>query len=255
MFKDEIIEMMIKAIRNIKYEKIINEGKSILGKNPTGDETLVFDKMIEAQIADSLAQQGFEGEIRGEEKEIYGGKSEKGVILIDPVDGSRNALRGIPFYATLIGYAEKDNINSISRAVIYAPALNKMYIAIKGQGAYLLMENKKTRLTIPQDTFLKPLIEVVSNYTLKYTNIIRKLGKIRKMGSIGLAIVMAAEGALDAVIDIGKISRVTDTAPSLLVLSEAGGRIILDKNSSLNPRERINFIAGKQKLVNEVYYK
>jgi len=252
MYKDRILEAMLKAVREINYEEIINEGKEIIGRNPSGDETLRFDKNIENRIVSSLRNNGFKGVIRGEEKESYGGNIEEGIIIIDPIDGSLNALRGLPLYATLIAYAEKDSINSVSRAIVHAPALRRTYMAIKNKGAYVLINNEVKRLELPPKALLKPIIEVVSTYTFKYTRRLVKYGKIRRFGSIGLAIVFVAEGAIDAVIDIGKRARVPDVIAPFLILSEAGGKIIVNEKNSLSPRGRLNFIAGRPDLVEQL---
>lgn len=252
MISDSIIKSMINAVRKIDYCNIIKEGKELIGYNPSGDETLRFDKMIEGLIVKYLRESGYDGVIRGEEKESYLGDKKKGIIIIDPIDGSLNALRGIPFYATLIAYAEGEFLSDVTRAIVYAPALNKIYVAIKNKGAYKLEKNKLERIKITDSYLLKPIINVSSVYTFKFTRILSRYGKIRRIGSIGLAIAFASEGLIDVVIDLGKRARVPDVAAPFLILMEAGGKIVRDNKISLDPKNRLNFIVGKEKMVNKL---
>jgi len=252
MIDDFIIKSMIDAVRKINYDDIIEGGKELIGYNPSGDETLGFDKMIEGLIVKYLRESGYKGIIRGEEKESYLGDKKDGIMIIDPIDGSLNALRGIPFYATLIAYAEGEFLSDVTRAIVYAPALNKIYVAIKNKGAYKLEKNELRRIKIPDNYLLKPIIDVSSVYTFKFAKILARYGKIRRIGSIGLAIAFASEGLIDVVIDLGKRARVPDIAAPFLILMEAGGKIVRDDKIPLDPRTRLNFIVGREKIVNEL---
>src|SRR5438552_4091122 len=53
--------------------------------------------------------------------------------IIDPIDGTKNFIRGIPYFATLIGLEED---GEISAGVLYAPAVNDLLYAEKGGGAF-----------------------------------------------------------------------------------------------------------------------
>ncbi len=249
---DLIVRAMLLSVKKIDYGEVIKGGKELIGYNPSGDETLRFDEMIEGLIAKYLREHGYKGIIRGEEKESYLGDESEGIIIIDPVDGSLNALRDIPFYATLIAYAEGDRLDDITRAVVHAPALNKTYVAIRDKGAYLLEGEKTRRISIPDNYLLKPIIDISSVYTFRFAKKIARHGKLRRIGSIGLAIVFAAEGLIDAVIDLGRRARVPDVAAPFLVLLEAGGEIVMEKDIPLDPRSRLSFIAGRRELVKKL---
>jgi len=252
MFEDSILEIMIKAVHKINYEKIISEQRELAGENISGDTTFGFDRAIEEKIAVYLIEQGFEGTVIGEEVQSYGGSEEKGIILIDPIDGSTNALRGLPFYASLIAYAEKKNLSEISRAVVFVPALNKLYYAVKRKGAYLVEGSSEKRLVLSDKKNFKYVIDMASAYTCTYANILSKFGKVRRLGSIGLAITFVAENLMDLVVDIGRYGRLLDVAAPFLILKEAGGKIITDL-TDFNAHMTLNFIVGKNKLVDSIY--
>ncbi|MHA1615994.1 MAG: inositol monophosphatase family protein [Candidatus Njordarchaeales archaeon] len=249
MDPEKLLDILLEILRSIDYKRILQQ-RGIRGYNPSGDESFLFDVIVEERIAKMLRKKQFEGEIRGEEKGNYGGDPSKGIIIIDPVDGSTNAHQGIPFYATLIAYAENDHLNDIQLGIAYAPSLRKTYWAIRGKGAYLINGENVRKLTIPREkTLPRPLIEVTSTYTLKHADKINKIGKIRHFGSIGLATCLAAEGKLAAVIDIGRRTRIPDIAAPSLIIREAGGDIVIDTKRPLEPTTRLNFIAGHKEFV------
>ena len=70
--------------------------------------------------------------------------------IIDPIDGTRSFIRGIPFFATLIALEEDGEITT---GVIYAPALDDLLYAQKGQGAF----DRGGRLRVSTIDTLAPL--------------------------------------------------------------------------------------------------
>ena len=90
------------------------------------------DRECEACIVDVLRMQfpdyGFLGEELGEQP---GNRSVRWII--DPIDGTKNFIRGIPFFATLIALEEDGEVTA---GVMYAPALDDLLYAQKGQGAF-----------------------------------------------------------------------------------------------------------------------
>jgi len=252
---DKILTIILQSLERINYREIIKFGKETVGKNISGDKTFRFDKIIEESIVRNLRNLGFRGLIRGEENPDYGGDIKEGVILIDPIDGSSNALRGIPYYATLIAYAERDSIESVTRAVVYAPELKEKYVAMLGEGAYLIKNNIIQRLMITDAKSPVALIEVLSAYSLQFSREIFRFGKIRRLGSAGLAIVYTASNLLDAVMDIGRVMRMPDIAAPYLILKEAGGEAIIEPKKPLRADIRVNLLMGKPSLVRVLYRK
>lgn len=91
------------------------------------------DRECESQIVEILSARfpdvGFLGEEHGER---FGTRNARWII--DPIDGTKNFIRGIPFFATLIALEEEGEITA---GVMYAPALNDLLYARKGQGAFV----------------------------------------------------------------------------------------------------------------------
>jgi histidinol-phosphatase len=97
------------------------------------DETPVTaaDRGAERLIRELIAQQYPDDAILGEEE---GGSQAADRWVIDPIDGTKSFVSGVPLYATLLSY----ELNGEPIAgVCYFPALDEMLYAEKGQGAYL----------------------------------------------------------------------------------------------------------------------
>src|SRR5262245_49889727 len=90
------------------------------------------DRECEAKIIEILSARfpeiGFLGEELGER---VGTRNARWII--DPIDGTKNFIRGIPFFATLIALEEAGEVTA---GVMYAPAINDLLYARKGQGAF-----------------------------------------------------------------------------------------------------------------------
>ncbi len=90
------------------------------------------DRECEAKIRETLSARFPEYGFLGEEMGACPGKVDVRWI-IDPIDGTKNFIRGIPFFAILIGLEEAGEITA---GVMYAPAINDLLYARKGQGAF-----------------------------------------------------------------------------------------------------------------------
>src|SRR5690606_18538622 len=89
------------------------------------------DLAVEDAIREVLAEHRPEDTVAGEER---GGSSDTGrVWVVDPIDGTKNVLRGVPAWATLIALVE-DNRPLVG--VVSAPALGKRWWAERGAGAH-----------------------------------------------------------------------------------------------------------------------
>jgi histidinol-phosphatase len=90
------------------------------------------DRECEAKIIEILSQRfpayGFLGEETGERAGQGNAR-----WIIDPIDGTKNFIRGIPFFATLIALEENGDITA---GVVSAPAIDDLLYARKGQGAF-----------------------------------------------------------------------------------------------------------------------
>jgi myo-inositol-1(or 4)-monophosphatase len=154
-------------------------------------------------------------------------KGERGTIFLDPVDGTFNAVAGIPFYALSIAYSEE---GEVQQAFVRNLASGETFTAIRGQSA--LCNNKPIHVST-----VKNLDEcAMSVYGRKFdpTRVMQLGQKIRRwrlFGASALELCYVGCGRIDGFIDLRDTLRVTDAAAGMLVCTEAGG-IVSDLDGS-----------------------
>lgn len=148
-------------------------------------------------------------------------KNESIYWAVDPLDGTTNFIRHIPFFAVSIALI-KDN--SPILGVIFNPITNELYTSEMGKGARL--NNNKIKVSEE-----KSVVCVNTGYAAennkKYAEVNAKVANenytIRKMGSTACELAMIARGAADGFICWG--DALWDHAAGILLVREAGGNV------------------------------
>ena len=146
---------------------------------------------------------------------------ERGTIFLDPVDGTFNAVTGIPFYAISIAYAEDAEIQ---QAFVRNLASGETFTAIKGK--FARCNDRPIRVSDVMN-----LDEAaMSVYGRKFdpTRVMQLGQKIRRwrlFGASALELCYIGCGRIDGFIDLRGTLRVTDAAAGMLVCTEAGGKV------------------------------
>jgi histidinol-phosphatase len=90
------------------------------------------DRGVERALRDQLATHRPDDSILGEEYGSQGDSSRRWIL--DPIDGTKNYVRGVPVWACLIALEEDGDVTV---GVVSAPALSRRWWAAKGEGAYV----------------------------------------------------------------------------------------------------------------------
>ncbi len=203
-----------------------------LGKGASGDKTFPIDKKAEDIIIDSLESLKEPLNIISEEygyKEISGGGRH---ILIDPIDGSKNAITGIPFYCSSIAVAEGNTIGSICLAYIINLLTGDEFWAERGKGAFF---NGESIYSQKDDIFY--LIAYEAQMPKRdIPQIIKLLSEARRtrcLGATALDIAYVAYGSVSVFISPAP-SRSFDFAAGWLLVKEAGGAFTDLKGNSID---------------------
>lgn len=159
--------------------------------------------------------------------------------VIDPIDGTVNYAKGIPFYGISIGIRyQKDTVVGL----VHAPKLRETYEAIKGEGAFLNGEKITVSTTDKLDRAVLatgfPYDKGVDedNNLPHFQVILPKIGGIRRLGSAALDLCQVATGRLDGYWEL-KLND-WDVEAGLLIVEEAGGK------TSVKREEKGLFIIG-----------
>ena len=247
VFMDEDIKLLANKTVESIYRKIkkaasndFNKFGSTVGLGADGTVTKFIDKIAEDVALRLIKKSKLKVNILSEEAGFVDNGGEYTFVL-DPIDGTRNAYRGIPFYSVSLAVG-KTSLSDVEYGLVKNIPTGDTYIAVKDQGAYL----NKSRFAVPE----VPDKEILSSLTLgvnydKKTLSLAKKDKVRSLGSASLEMCMVATGALDYYVVGKEYIRVIDIAASTLIVREAGGVVTnilgetLDMDFNLEDRSSV----------------
>ncbi len=195
--------------------------KKALGTGAGGDRTYEVDRKAEEIIISSLEALREPLTIISEEAGIVelsgGGKR----VIIDPIDGSRNAISGIPFYCASVAVADGDTIGDIALSFVVNLINGDQFWAEKGSGAFL---NGGWIRTQKDDEFYLVAYEAQApgRDIRKILPLLAKSRKTRCLGATALDMACLACGAVSVFVSPSP-SRSFDFAGGFLLVKEAGG--------------------------------
>lgn len=143
-------------------------------------------------------------------------------LIIDPIDGTRNFVRGVPVFATLLAV---EAAGVIEAGVVSAPALGQRWHAARGAGAW----NGRRRLAVSRVTQLERAHLFHGSVggageENPLPGLLPLAGRVERTRGFGdfYQHVLVAEGAGEIAVD--PVVQAWDIAPLLLLIEEAGGR-------------------------------
>src|ERR687897_1593862 len=283
-----ILDILIESSKNV-YSEIkdllgTSEGASKISLGAGGDISRKIDIVAEKAVLNTIKSSNISPVIIGEECGIvnlnksYSSSSpsssssnnnDNGFVIMDAVDGTTNAIRGIPFSCCSLAFANEFKLSSVTDAVVLDLFTGDIYSASKQKGSFF--NNKKISVRNEKDfsslTSLEDLksIDVLigTNVSGVPPNILDEISKvisfsshIRHFGANALELCYFARGFMDAYIDIrGKI-RSTDMAAAYLIAKEAGGKLYSSNgqelDSELGLKNKLSFYAVSNKRLFDV---
>jgi myo-inositol-1(or 4)-monophosphatase len=270
-----ILDILIESSKNV-YNEIkdllgTSEGASKISLGAGGDISRKIDIVAETAVLNTIKSNNISPVIIGEEcgivnlnKSSSSNNNDNGFVIMDAVDGTTNAIRGIPFSCCSLAFANEFKLSSVTDAVVLDLFTGDIYSASKQKGSFF--NNKKISVRNEKDfssiTSLEDLksIDVLigTNVSGVPSHILGEISKvisfsshIRHFGANALELCYFARGFMDAYIDIrGKI-RSTDMAAAYLIAKEAGG-ILYSSNgqeldSELGLKNKLSFYAVSNK--------
>jgi len=204
------------------------EGRVTLEVGAGGDTTAVVDRTAEDVViahCEALASAGVHFLLRSEElgDREYGAAHP--VLLVDPVDGSLNAMQGIPYHCTSLCIVDGDRVEDAAVAVVRSLALPTVYSAVRGGGAR--RDGLPLRpLSVDLDARGRiPMLLLEGMSTVRSADPLRALfggaRRVRLLGSAALSLCQVAAGSGSALVAPGGM-RAFDCAAGLLLLRESG---------------------------------
>ncbi len=192
-----------------------------VGRGASGDITHPIDKKAEDIILEEVKKAGKPLTIVSEE---CGFKDIKGCglkLLIDPIDGSKNALSGITLFSTSIALINGNTIRDTVIGYVVNLISGDEFWAIKGEGSFLNEMPIKTQ----QDNICKVIAYEAQTPKVDIPKIVPLLSLFRRarcFGSTALDMAFLSQGAVSLLV-IPSLSRSFDFAAGYLLVEEAGG--------------------------------
>ncbi len=260
------MQILIQCKNNVQKQitpllKTLNQPQPNLGIGAGGDPINQIDLAAESAIVDTLKEHEISFTLLSEESGIkeFGKAPNNYYVTVDPIDGTTNLFRGIPFYATSIALSTKPILNTIHTSIVADLFHNITYTAQKGEGAY----RNNQKITPSKNASLEEAVIGTDLNTYKIqkiasqlTSLIQKTKHIRHLGANALELCYVAEGTTDAFIDIRGKLRSTDIAASWLIIEEAGAKITTPDGKPLNikldPKQKVEFVAAANQKIHKV---
>ncbi|HZS23739.1 MAG TPA: inositol monophosphatase family protein [Gaiellaceae bacterium] len=214
----ELCRASVEDVRTVLRDLPTREEREpVVGQGLGGDETTAVDKAAEDAILARFRDLDDVTIVSEEVGRLGAGGT---VVVIDPIDGSLNAKRGLPFFAVSIAVADGDQMGDVHFGYVYDFGTGEEWVATRGGGATL--DGEPLRLK-PKDT-----IEILAFEATRTPLIARDAPKVaelayrlRVFGSLALSLCQLAAGRLDAVCSL-KGARSVDIAAAQLLVRECG---------------------------------
>jgi myo-inositol-1(or 4)-monophosphatase len=212
--RDDVARVLVELPTRVEREPIVGAGEG-------GDETTAIDAAAERVIIERF--RGQDARIVSEEAGISG--AGRWTLVIDPIDGSLNAKRGIPFFSISIAVADGDTMDDVFFGYVHDFGSGEEWTAQRGEGAFLdrrpLEGRPKDELEIL--SFEATTTAYVADNAARFTGVAHRL---RVMGSLAVTLCHLAAGRVDGVVSL-KPARSVDIAAAQLLVRERGFAIDL----------------------------
>ncbi|MCX6818741.1 MAG: hypothetical protein NT129_01945 [Candidatus Aenigmarchaeota archaeon] len=247
------LEEMFRLVRQF----LLNKGRTKLeshGLNPKGDVSKGFDLAAEEIVINYCRNKRLPVELVTEERGIVKiSDSPEYTLVLDPVDGSINFAKGIEavgFSIAVLPYGEL-LLDNVKFGLIGNVFSGTVFKAEKGKGAFRNNERIKTsRIENLSKAFLFTASE--ASKIRDMLNIIKKVDRVRCLGSASLELSFIANGSAEVLIIMGLTPE--NFAAAYLIIKEAGG-ILTDVRGNelpaLDMKKGYDILAAGNKKMHE----
>jgi myo-inositol-1(or 4)-monophosphatase len=190
----------------------------VVGAGMGGDETTAIDQAAERAV---LARFDDVDDVTFISEEIGKVGTGRTHVVIDPIDGSLNAKRGIGFFSLSVAVASGATMGDVEFGFVHDFGTEEEWTATRGEGARLnghVLDGE-----LPKDR-----IEILSFEATRTALVAEKAAavvdlayRLRVMGSLALSLCHLAAGRVDAVCSL-KPARAVDIAAAQLLVRERG---------------------------------
>jgi myo-inositol-1(or 4)-monophosphatase len=225
------------------------------GEGEGGDTTLAVDRAAEDAVFAALSSFGAPLVVVSEERgevSLNGGNEGRGSVrvVVDPVDGSMNAKRGLPFACVSLAVACGSRMRDVQVGFVAELDPPRDWWAVRGEGAFL--DGRRLAPLEPGPLEVLGLETARPALVAGAADAIAGLEarRLRVLGSVAAAMCLVAAGRLDAMITLREV-RSVDVAAAQLIVEEAGGAVALPGGDALDLSLRTRAAAARDQAMLE----
>jgi myo-inositol-1(or 4)-monophosphatase len=198
------------------------EREPVLRAGEGGDDTTAIDAAAEDAVVSRLEALGGDFLLVSEELGVRSfGSGGPLRVVVDPIDGSVNCKRGIPFFSLSLAVAEGPTMDDVIFGFVYDFGAREEWVAERGAGVRL--DGAPLDSPAPKEP-----VEILSfegtttDFIADAAPLVRGVAqRLRVMGSLALSLCHLAAGRVDAVCSL-KPARSIDIAAAQLAVRERG---------------------------------
>ena len=230
-----------------------------------GTPTTMIDVVAEKEVVNTLTELERPLFLISEEigEVMIGNGPPEAILVVDPLDGTSNAIKKIPAYGISIAMAltpvaspEIPNLQDISLGLVKNFATGDLYSGFKGAGAFL--NGDKIGSSLIDDVSRTSVGAYIYRGDMnRLEPLCKTVRRMRTLGAVAIEISYVADGTYDAFVDMRDNLRVVDVAAAKIIVEESGG-IVTDRyrhalDAKLGVLEKTSLIAsGNEKLHDEI---
>jgi myo-inositol-1(or 4)-monophosphatase len=220
--------------------------EAVVGAGAGGDETTAIDAAAEQTVVARLDSTGSDFTLVSEELGIRPARGDSETyVVVDPIDGSINAKRGIPFFSLSIAIADGPTMGDVRLGYVYDFGSNEEWWAERGVGAYV--NDERLLPVAPERIELLSLEATKTELVARHVpQLVDVAYRVRVMGSLALSLCHFAAGRFDAVCSL-RATRSVDVAAAQLLVTEVGFAIGLPDDGPLSDAPLD--LAGRSRVV------
>jgi len=200
-----------------------SDREPVVGAGMGGDDTTVIDAAVERAVVARLDVEGDGFTLVSEEagERSYGDGSSRLRVVVDPIDGSVNAKREVPFFALSVAVADGPRMRDVFFGFVHDLGTGEEWTAVRGGGARLHgrpLDGPGPKVPIELLSFEATRTDLVAECVGGFVDLAER---IRVVGSLALSLCHLAAGRFDAVLSL-KPARSVDIAAAQLLVRERG---------------------------------
>lgn len=223
--KDTLEWLAVSVADRLDRECDFKERGTEVGMGADGTPTCLIDRSAEELLLRLMDERDVPLNVLSEEAGYIDRGFER-TLVMDPVDGTYNALMGIPFYSVSLAVCS-ERMGDATHGIVRNLVTGDTFYAEKGKGAAWNGKPIHVRRFEPEEAVLLVYLGKFSAATAN--GIVHKARRTRSMGCSSLEMCLVAAGLADGFYMHSKVHhralRVVDIAASALILREAGGEL------------------------------